>query len=186
MRRVHSQHVRSICRRSARRGVAVARGVVRTLLLLSLWHAPIPWIHAHDLEGPQVEQIALLHRHVDACHSREIQHGDRHLDLHSHLVFPWGHQHDPLNLADGEQVPVSEDTDFLSPAAGVSAGTSLKQIGQPAERAFEQLLVADLLLTSHCGGWGSGRVFSLGSGRHFFETFGETVSVCDLVCVRTC
>jgi hypothetical protein len=182
---MRSQFARSSGRRHVRRAAALARGVLRTLLLLSLWHAPIPWIHAHDLEGPTVELVASLHRHVDACHSREILQGDRHLDLHSHLVFPWGHQHDPLSLADGEPVPVSEDADFLSPAAGLSIGDSLKQIGQPAERAFERLLVADLAGSSPGCGWGI-PVIALRHGRHFFETFGETVSVCDLVCVRTC
>ena len=30
--------------------------VLRVMLAMSLWHAPIPWVHVHDLEGRPPEE----------------------------------------------------------------------------------------------------------------------------------
>src|SRR5574337_1804227 len=88
------------CRRSRglpRRGEGAVRRTIRTLLLLSLWHAPVPWVHAHDLTGPTVDLVYSLHRHVDKYHVRDVQHGALHLDLHTHLILPWSHERSPCH-----------------------------------------------------------------------------------------
>lgn len=73
------------CHATGRRSVRIA---VRLLLVLSLWHAPIPWVHAHDLEGPDVEHTAPLLHHVSEHHSHDVAIGMTHCAWHSHLVVP--------------------------------------------------------------------------------------------------
>jgi hypothetical protein len=54
-----------------------------------MWHAPLPWVHSHDIVGPFVEHVLSLARHVDHFHLAEVEHGQRHLGWHVHLVLPW-------------------------------------------------------------------------------------------------
>src|SRR4029450_8695937 len=73
-------------RQSARRLMSRA---LRVLLVLSLWHAPIPWVHPPQIDGPDVDHLQVLSRHVAEFHSRELNHGEKSLDWHMHLVLPW-------------------------------------------------------------------------------------------------
>jgi hypothetical protein len=155
-------------------------------LVLSLWHAPIPWVHVHDLEGPQVERLQLLSQHVADFHARDLGQGAARLAWHAHLVLPWCLiNHSPCPEGD-EREPGSDD--FLGnvkiSAARAVAGDA---IGQPSTRAF---LAGDqaadqLLIASHS----AGAMAALGApalGRHFFETYGRSDAVRDLVGVRLC
>src|SRR5262245_9754318 len=92
-----------------RRAGDCIRFAVRLALLLSLWHAPIPWIHAHDLIGPSVEHLDSLHRHVEEFHAGERSHGEAHLDLHAHLILPWGGGLDSRHSPDGSDEEDADD-----------------------------------------------------------------------------
>src|SRR5436190_15874990 len=92
------------------RAVQTATGrVLRVVMVLSLWHAPIPWIHVHEFEGPQVERLDSLSRHIAAFHAHELNKGRPSVDWHAHLVLPWcmNHQHDCP--ADSERDPAPDD-----------------------------------------------------------------------------
>ncbi|MSR57828.1 MAG: hypothetical protein EXS05_09155 [Planctomycetaceae bacterium] len=179
IRIVHAR-VRRFARRCSRRATVG----MQMLLALSLWHAPIPWVHAHELQGPQVENSPALHEHVDHFHSHDVAKGETHLDLHTHLILPWDCDRDSDGSPHPAERPGCRDDDFV-PLAG-SAGSSLKAIGQPTIRALGDLAFAGSLPAMPRPEGGDEPVFSLTRGRHFFETFGSSVSVRDLICVRLC
>ena len=160
--------------------------VLCVALALSLWHAPIPWVHVHDLEGPEVERLQLLSQHVAEFHARDLGQGGGRLAWHAHLVLPWCLiHHSPCPEGD-ERAPGSDD--FLGSvkvcAAGAVAGDA---IGQPTTRAFlaGDLAAEQLLAVSHSAG-ATVALGAPGLGRHFFETYGRSDSVRDLVGVRLC
>ena len=170
----------------ARAAKKLAGRVLRVVMVLSLWHAPIPWVHVHELEGPQVERLELLSQHVADFHARELSWGGTCLDWHSHLVLPWclSHQHDCP--ADDDRNPGSDDIfgGAKVVAGGLVAGQS---IGQPTTRAFlAGEIPADEAALVHHGAGASAVLYGQASCRHFFETYGCSVAVRDLVSVRLC
>jgi hypothetical protein len=155
-------------------------------LLLSLWHAPVPWVHAHDLTGRSVDEVRSLHRHVDEFHARDVELGERHLDLHAHLILPWSHEREPFHRPGCPEGPDPDDSDFVLEIASGSAGSTPKAIGRPVDPHFDPLRsVSEVISRGHSAA-SAARWISLGHGRHFFETFGRSVSVGDLICVRVC
>jgi hypothetical protein len=153
---------------------------------LSLWHAPVPWVHAHDLTGPSVDLVYSLHRHVDKYHTRDVQYGARHLDLHTHLILPWSHERPPCHAPGCPELPDSHDSDFVLELGSVASASSLKAIGRPIDPNFAPLRSIGEMLPR--GQWAVCAALhaSPGYGRHFFETFGGSVSIGDLIAVRTC
>jgi len=176
--------------RIARRKVPQApNGVCSRLLslalVLSLWHAPIPWVHVHDLEGPQVERLQLLSQHVADFHARDLSQGTARLAWHAHLVLPWCLvHHSPCPKGD-EREPGADD--FLGSVKITAVGAVVGDaIGQPTTRAFlAGVPVADQLLTESYSP-GAATDGAARSGRHFFETYGRSDAVRDLVGVRLC
>jgi hypothetical protein len=162
------------------------RRTIRIVLLLSLWHAPVPWVHAHDLTGRAVDEVRSLHRHVDEYHARELELGERHLDLHAHLILPWSHEHQPFHRPGCPERPDTDDSDFVLELASASAGSTLKAIGRPVDRHFDPLRSTSDVISRGQLAWAAARWSSPGYGRHFFETFGCSVSIGDLICVRVC
>lgn len=156
------------------------------MLLLSFWHAPIPWVHAHDLTGPVAERVASLHRHIDTFHAAQVEHGERHLDLHAHLVLPWGRQYDSEPAPGDRHGSETDDVDFLVRYGGAPTGSSQTHIGQPTDRAFGSPHAAAGLYAAERSVLSNAPLFSLSHGRHFFETFGRAVSIRDLLGVRLC
>jgi len=160
--------------------------LLRVALVLSLWHAPIPWVHAHELVGPQVDSRQLLSQHVAEFHAGELSRGEQKLDWHVHLVLPWCLVHH-LPCPEGEHPRGAFDD--LFGGAKVSSGrtVSLDLFGQPATRAFlaGEFAIADA--TSLCPGavGDSGRC-ALDRGRHFFQTYGRSIGVEELIGVRLC
>jgi len=160
------------------------RRFLALLLALSLWHAPVPWVHAHDLRGPDVDHIGQLHRHVDVFHSSEIAAGQSHLELHAHLILPWERDADP-NHPGTPHSPGSDEFDFVLPSADTSASLSVKLVGPAADLLVANVLSSGFVLADSTLTWeASLRASSHGS--HFFETYGSSVSIGDLVSVRLC
>lgn len=83
-------HLYTSLRRRSTSGTLAARSIasLRVLLVLSLWHAPFPWMHEHDLEGSVVESMGHLARHVDEYHGDALRRGETHCGWHVHLVCP--------------------------------------------------------------------------------------------------
>jgi hypothetical protein len=164
---------------------AVGR-VLRVVMVLSLWHAPIPWVHVHDLDGPQVERLGSLSRHIADFHARELSRGGTRLDWHAHLVLPWclTHQHDCP--ADNERNPGSDDI-LAGAKANACSWASGQSIGQPTARAFlAEQIPADAAVLVSPGTGASATLFCQAPFRHFFESYGSSVAVRDLVSVRLC
>lgn len=173
-------------RRLGRPLTCSARLALRGLLVVSLWHAPIPWVHFHDLEGPSVEQLDPLSLHVAEFHARDLGGGRKALDWHAHLVLPWRldqHHSDP---GDEDQAPRPDDDCIVLTAAAANL-QSLLSLGRP--------------LPAQLAGWGDLPgvcAFDLTEGvasattpgsdrrRHFFETYGRPAAVRDLTGVRLC
>ena len=160
--------------------------MLRVALVLSLWHAPIPWLHAHDLDGPLVEHLESLSQHVAEFHAVELGAGEQHLEWHLHLVLQWCLNHQlPCPDADDRQ-PGSDDYvgAVKMSAARANAGAAS---GQPTARAFlaDDFIHGSLAILPQVAK--ADRAMSaIARARHFFETYGRADSLRDLVGVRLC
>jgi len=160
--------------------------LLRIVVVLSLWHAPIPWVHVHEFEGPQVERLESLARHIAEFHARDLYWGNTTVNWHSHLVLPWCLSHQHNCPADDERQPGSDD--ILGGAKVVAGGPIAgSAFGQPTTRAF---LAGEILADEAAHGrrvtGTSGVLSGVPRFRHFFETYGSSVAVRDLVSVRLC
>jgi hypothetical protein len=159
--------------------------LLRVLLVLSLWHAPIPWVHSHDLDGPDVARLTMLSEHVAAFHAREVGLGQQHLEWHLHLVLPWCMIHHlPCPESDDHR---SGPDDFIGGAKLCAAGTNSEgTVGAPRVRSF---LAGDLgccvTATSFVFDGPGASIQPPACPLQFFATYGAT-SVRDLVGVRLC
>jgi hypothetical protein len=159
---------------------------LRVVLALSLWHAPIPWVHAHEIDGPDVDHLQVLSRHVAEFHSRELNQGEKKLDWHMHLVLPWCLMHH-LPCPDQEQrKPVSDD--YVGGAKWSVVGSNAsKTLIEPASRAFRaEDLATDEGLWLMATARANTAISAIARGQHFFETYGCAHGVRDLVGVRLC
>jgi hypothetical protein len=90
--------------------------VLRCALILSMWNAPIPWFHTHDLVGPEVAQQQALAVHVDRFHAAELRLGQVSHEWHLHWILPWNPQAIPCD-PEGESAPASPAEDVLISAS---------------------------------------------------------------------
>lgn len=160
--------------------------VLRIVMVLSLWHAPIPWVHVHEFEGPQVERLESLSQHIAEFHARDLHWGCPSANWHSHLVLPWCLSHQHNCPKDNERHPGSDDIlgGAKVIAGGLAAGPAL---GQPTTRAFlaGEMLADEAALVQGGAGTSGGHI-GPSRFRHFFETYGCSIAVRDLVNVRLC
>jgi len=159
---------------------------VHVALVLSLWHAPIPWVHTHELVGPQVDSRQLLSQHIAEFHSRELSRGEERLDWHLHLVLPWCLVHH-LPCPDGDHPRGAFDDLFDGAKVTTGRTVSLDLFGQPATRAFLawDSSIADARAL-HCAAAADSARGALDRARHFFETYGHSIGIEELIGVRLC
>ena len=82
------------CHRHQRqRSGLIARYALRVCLVLSLWHAPLPWFHVHAVEAAVVAQTPWLAEHVEEFHAELLEQTTASLGWHVHLVLPWNATH---------------------------------------------------------------------------------------------
>lgn len=75
--------------------------ILRLCLMVSLWHAPVPWLHFHEADGADgPAQIQLL-KHLDVFHRDNPMDG-RELGWHIHFALPW-------QVANGGQRPLTDE-----------------------------------------------------------------------------
>lgn len=110
--------------------------VVRLSLILSLWQAPIPWVHCHGTDISIIQSVdaaSELSNHLAAFHgnaTHEFVPLDFDLGWHFHWILPcWGHALDqtPQDQPPSEecmtfdQVTVSANPSSLDLAAGMES-----------------------------------------------------------------
>ena len=159
---------------------------MRVLIAVSLWHAPIPWVHSHDLEGPQVDRLEVLSQHVAEFHASDLGQAENRLNWHFHLVLPWCLVHH-FPCPDNEDRGAGSDEFVASMKMGAASQASGKVLGEPTVRAFLNAaggLAHSTLLLGSAGP--SLAIAARTRGTHFFETYGRSASVRDLVGVRLC
>jgi hypothetical protein len=69
-------------------GIARTRVLLRVLLIISLWQAPIPLFHCHSLQAEEVRGDAGLQQHLVRFHRGALQHRERSLGWHVHFDLP--------------------------------------------------------------------------------------------------
>jgi len=161
---------------------------LRLVLVLSLWHAPLPWVHAHMMPKRAGGHAHALARHVHALHAEDIEHGATHLAWHLHLVLPWcvegetrcpsddpsdDEGHIGFTMKFGVATSASQQTahDLGGGLASDACGGGAIAGGLMAATTFHDVRVADP--QRH-------------RSRHFLETFGRTISAAELTGVRLC
>jgi len=159
---------------------------LRIVVALSLWHAPIPWVHVHELKGPQVEKLTSLSQHVADFHARDLNWGRGSSDWHAHLVLPWCLNHQHRCPADDDRNSSADDIfSGVTVVSGSAAAGSA--FGQPTNRAFlASVIPADAAAIVNRDAGTSAALLGQAFCRHFFETYGCSVAIRDLVSVRVC
>lgn len=159
------------------------RVVVRFWLLLSLWHAPLPWLHTHEFAGSHSESLS---RHVHKLHGDNEVEDDSHVGWHVHLVLPWRGDSGESCLPD--EPPDESGHMGYGLKYGVAGSATPTVLGSGEWQVcsiFAVPAVADsvpsLTVPSLIG-----HDYQRHRGKHFFETYGGTVSIADLVGVHLC
>jgi|GEM_PF-3093464 len=178
--------------RSITQAVQTAAGrVLRVVIVLSLWHAPIPWVHVHEFEGPKVERLESLSRHIVEFHAQDLVWGTTLAEWHSHLVLPWCLNHRCLHHHDNCPADDERDSGMDDVLAGarvtVANMTAGHAFGPPAGRAVfaGELAAAQAVLGQRATGANSA-ICGVPRFRQFIETYGSSVAVRDLLSVRLC
>jgi hypothetical protein len=173
-------------RRLLRSGRRRARLALHTAVLVSLWHAPVPWVHFHDLAGPKVEQLDPLSLHVAEFHAEDLGKGLTALDWHVHLVLPWrlDQRH---NCPCGERhVPCPDDHCVVVTAEVAHLQSSLS-LGRSSPALFAGSNILPALCTPGLPEIvATATIPSCGWCRQFFETYGRLAAVRNLTGVRLC
>ena len=91
----------------------VGRFVLRACLIVSLWQAPVPWIHSHETDSSQGTGLAStgdLVQHLALFHpATKIDSADE-LGWHLHWILPcWGHA---LDDTPDDEPPATEVMTF--------------------------------------------------------------------------
>jgi hypothetical protein len=117
-------HTDSRCRRNLACLIAA-----RLCLVISLWQAPVPWLHRHPVsaENGTSERLTLeLQKHLSAFHPTIRSPFDQDLGWHCHWVLPsWTHALD--NTPDDES-PADEEVVFDSALAASLESTAIHSI----------------------------------------------------------
>jgi hypothetical protein len=175
-----------LIRRALRKDRLLTARWLRLAVVVSLWHAPIPWLHIHEMEGPSVDRLALLAQHIAEFHGRDSGQPVASLDWHMHVILPWDLIHH-APCQDQERHQNSADDDYAGLSASGFALVSATTVGQPLARGFQdgqwQLPLAP---ESHSRGMASAALCPGQLCRQFFATYGTAVSVRDLTGLLTC
>jgi len=168
-------------------GAFLSGVAVRLVLVLSLWHAPLPWVHSHAVAESADGHSHALSRHVHALHAEDLEHGATHIAWHWHLVLPWCVEGETRCPSDDP----SDDEGHIGFAMKFGVATSASQqmahdVGGLANDAFGCDGIAAACLTATSFADTSHADPQRHRGRHFLETFGQTVSAAELLGVRLC
>lgn len=167
------------------RNVPRRRGaILRIVLALSLWHAPIPWLHCHDLDGTEVEHTAALSHHVHGFHQSALEHGVRHAPWHAHLLLPWCNE--TLPCSEGDESPHRDGLPDDCIACRADAGPSTQSASLPASAIEQGADDGTLLRAAWNRHAAAGGRSPLSRSGHFLATSGCSTSLIDLLSARLC
>jgi hypothetical protein len=154
-------------------------------MLLSVWHAPIPWFHVHAVAGPAVEHNLQLQRHLGEFHpglASEV--AENAVGWHVHLILPWQSQHK------GDCDSQESHPDGSDCIAGLKFGSAFSP--SQSSLSLNQLLCAstwptlippaDLQAVQSA----ADRKPALGAPTGFFASFGASIAICDLIDRHLC
>ncbi len=85
--------MRSRGRKSRKKSGRTRLWIVCAVLAASLWRAPVPWIHSHEMLEAQGLPAAALAWHLHHLHSEEGEHAI--FGWHLHLSYPWDVSNEP-------------------------------------------------------------------------------------------
>jgi hypothetical protein len=150
--------------------------IVCAVLMVSLWRAPVPWIHSHEtLEAQGLSEQALAW-HVQHLHPQEAEHSI--FGWHVHLSLPWEVSNEPSPLREPDAPkprsvyempyvvsPATDTVDVDRHASHFAAGPMLDAL------PVMILLQADP---------------SVILARHFTPAHSSRVSLRALICVARC
>ncbi len=148
-------------------------------LWLSLWNAPLPWIHRHDAaearaDGDLARHLQTFHRDADAEALHEAE------SWHWHFAFLWQMMecdHRPAAEQNSHSISLTEANVPCPNAPEISPRELL-------ERHFIRgTMLADALPPAD---WGRSCAFPAGHSRQFLQTFLAGTAIRDLLGVARC
>jgi hypothetical protein len=161
------------------------RVALRAALVLSLWHAPIPWVHFHELPASPVESFDWLAEHVAEFHSADVEAGRTELDWHVHLVLPWTLNVQHSGCPDEQQE--SRPEDVCATATTANSNLSVGQLsGRSDSMALASWMIESTVSRAQLEIADVDPLRARGSGLHFFETYGSASALRTLTGVRVC
>ena len=148
------------------------------VLIVSLWRAPVPWIHSHESLKAQGLPEASLIRHLHHLHHGADGSEAESLGWHIHLTWPWEMFTEPCGHPDPQapaprtvyDMPYVVAQALSAPDMDRSGGTSPLP-GLCLDRAHLQ----PHEMLSPCV-----------PGRHFLATYAPSVALRALICVARC
>lgn len=167
--------------------------LARLLLMLTLWNAPIPWVHVHGMPESADGYNRLLVEHLQVFHPGVNPATESQSGWHLHWILPW-------SVADGgpcpaNPVPDRTPTDVDGPAetrpvhsprftAPSSLEDSLEELVRPARTSLAEFSgrIGDYDLRKASGAAGERAV----ACAHFFQTFPASVTLTALIGVALC
>jgi hypothetical protein len=166
--------------RNVRRSRRYVSAVLRISLILSLWDAPLPWIHAHPAlatDDGLVSHLTRYHLAADETRSKS--------DWHLHFLVPW------FEIAETETPWSDGDSDQENRVIGGRGRNSLargrqdRQLGRirlfSGGGAFFTVHRADCFHT----GFSPNRCLTR-PGHCFLGTYAGAVSLDALLCIALC
>jgi hypothetical protein len=155
--------------------------------MLSVWHAPVPWVHLHETSGPTVAYDVQLQRHLGEFHphlAAETQPAS--LGWHVHLVLPWqcGHKGDcdPRQTQHGTPDCIS-NLQFGSAFSSPSGSQAVVELLAHTTFGLPTLVLPALLDESNPALTAKP---ALSAPTGFLASFAGSVAICDLIDRHLC
>lgn len=164
--------------RSARRAVSA---LLHFCLLLSLWRAPVPWVHAHDtLDEHAAADTRFWAEHLERFHTD--LHGHSPHGWHWHFVFPWelADKHDDDQDGDDQHPQDVPESVRIEPICIVA--NSMANVRTPYQFGPIAVVVPDVVATSLTASPPLNRPI----GVHVLLTFSNRISWRALACIALC
>ena len=140
---------RSSLKSAAKRGAGV---LLHLCLLVSLWRAPVPWVHSHDSIDRRTAATRFWAEHLDHFHTHRFHTDPNHFGSetteahgwHLHFVLPWelADKHDDAEHPRGVPESLRVESDQLS-----SAWTAIVR----AESDQGRVIVAEPVMVAQSG-----------------------------------
>jgi hypothetical protein len=147
--------------------------VLRLVMAASLWHAPIPWLHAHEAHAGTDTGDLALKQHLHRFH-RSVEGSPP--GWHFHFALPQDLFGDEC---DEREAPPREPSPCELSAASSAPVKLVESLHRVSERAPEVLPIAvaqDVLPAAVAGE----------ATRNYFATFHDAAAVRALTCVARC